>query len=140
VTVDATYTIPVYRLRRLIGEMTTAVYSDEELEAKIAEYTVDDAVDLEAAALAVWYEKAARAANMVDVNESGSDRNLSQLYKNAAAHIKLLEAKLLKKEQGLVLAQKAYRAVGVSATPWGPISTSQVVMYGSNGSSNGPRG
>ena len=71
--------IEIARLRRLIGEpndvapWTDAVLSD----------IIDNAEDLDVAALEVWEAKAASAASMVDTAESGSSRRLSQLHDQA---------------------------------------------------------
>lgn len=133
------YSSDVYRLRRLTGEMLPNKYSDPELEEVLSRYTLAGVVDFELAALEIWYAKAAEWAGLVDVNESGSDRNLSQLHKQAVAQIKLLEGKISKRTNGDAQIQKAWRAVGVSAEVWGPIHDYDRVLYGSNGSSNGPR-
>jgi hypothetical protein len=71
--------LEIARLRRLIGEPNdTAPWTDVVL-ADI----IDNAEDLDLAALEVWEAKAASAASMVDTAESGSSRRLSQLHDQA---------------------------------------------------------
>ncbi len=75
----------VLALRELIAEPDDSNgWTDERLGRAI-----DAAATVNAAASAVWYQKAAIFANLVDVSESGSTRKLSDLRKNAmemAAH------------------------------------------------------
>jgi hypothetical protein len=69
----------IARLRRLIGEPNdTAPWSDAVLAA-----IIDEATDLDVAALEVWEAKAATAASLVDTAESGSSRRLSQMHDQA---------------------------------------------------------
>lgn len=71
--------LDIVRLRRLIGEpddaepWTDAVLSD----------IIDDAADINSAALEVWEAKAAQSASFVDTTESGSSRKLSQVNDQA---------------------------------------------------------
>lgn len=55
-------------------------YSDQEISARL-----DAAVSKQALAAEIWMEKAAKYASLVNVSESGSSRNLSDLHKNALA-------------------------------------------------------
>jgi len=79
----------IQRLRRLVGESTEAEpWTDLVLSA-----IIDDTADLNTAALEVWEAKAAEAASMVDVTESGSSRRMSQLHQQAltmVAHFRTL--------------------------------------------------
>jgi hypothetical protein len=134
-----TYSTNAYRLRRATGELLPVRYSDPEIDEILDRYTTNGVVDFDLASLEIWYSKAAEWANLTDVNESGSDRNLSQLHKQAVAQIKLIEGRVARRITGNADIQKAWRAVGVSATVWGPIHDYDRVLYGSNGSSNGPR-
>lgn len=69
----------IARLRRLIGEPNdTAPWTD----AVLADI-IDNADDLDLAALEVWEAKAASAASLVDTAESGSSRRLSQMHDQA---------------------------------------------------------
>jgi hypothetical protein len=52
-------------------------YTDELLAAMI------DELGFEAAASAIWHEKAASYTGLVDTTESGSTRRLSQLHEHA---------------------------------------------------------
>lgn len=73
------------QLRRMAGETgSESVYSDDDLDAYI---TAGDG-NLRAVAAQIWDEKAAKSAALVDVNESGSSRRLSQAYANALAMAK----------------------------------------------------
>lgn len=130
----------VYRLRRMTGEMLPMRFPDVEMEDILATYTKDGAEpDYELAALDVWYKKAAHWAGMIDSNESGSQRDLSQLHKAAVAQIKLLETRISKRASADADLQKTWRAVGRSVEVWGPLPASDPVLFGSNGSSNGVR-
>lgn len=69
----------VFRLRR----MTDVDDGDTTYTYEVLAQYIDDLGSLEAAAGAVWTEKAASAAALVDVTESGSSRRLSQLADQA---------------------------------------------------------
>jgi hypothetical protein len=71
--------LEIARLRRLIGEPNDAAPWSDLVLADI----IDNAEDLDLAALEVWEAKAASAASMVDTAESGSSRRLSQLHEQA---------------------------------------------------------
>lgn len=63
-------------LRRMTAlDSSDPVYTDELLGGMI------DDLGLEAASKQIWREKAAAAAGLVDMSESGSSRSLSQLRK-----------------------------------------------------------
>lgn len=73
------------QLRRMTGETgNDSVYSNDDLDAYL---TAADG-NLRTAAAQVWDEKAASMAKLVDVNESGSSRRLSQAHTNALAMAK----------------------------------------------------
>lgn len=55
-------------------------YTDNELSDRL-----DLATSPESLAASIWREKAASFSALVNVSESGSSRNLSDLYKNALA-------------------------------------------------------
>lgn len=76
----------ILQLRRMTGETDTETseYSEEDLDAAII--AADG--NLRAAAAQVWDEKAAALAALVDVNESGSSRRMSQAHTNALAMAK----------------------------------------------------
>jgi hypothetical protein len=71
--------LEIARLRRLIGEPNDTTPWTDVVLADI----IDNAEDLDLAALEVWEAKAASAASMVDTAESGSSRRLSQLHDQA---------------------------------------------------------
>jgi hypothetical protein len=72
----------IERLRRLIDDTDDPpVYSDADLTAYLDEFSGD----VNKAAAAIWREKAAKYAGLVDMKEGTSSRALSQLYKNALA-------------------------------------------------------
>jgi hypothetical protein len=79
--------LDIARLRRLIGEpVDTEPWNDAALSQ-----IIDDAADLNSAALEVWEAKAASSAAFVDTTESGSSRKMSQLNEQAlkmVAHFK----------------------------------------------------
>lgn len=68
----------IARLRRMVNEPTADTYSDADLSGLI-----DLSENLDTAAADIWQEKAAALAYLVNVSESGSSRNLSDLQKNA---------------------------------------------------------
>lgn len=69
----------IARLRRLIGEPDNV---EPWTDAVLAQM-IDDAIDLNSAALEVWESKAASSATMVDTAESGSSRRMSQVHDQA---------------------------------------------------------
>jgi hypothetical protein len=71
----------VLSLRRATGLDTNDPTYTYEVLAGI----IDDLGSVEAAAGAVWTEKAASFAGVVDTTESGSTRRLSQLHQQALA-------------------------------------------------------
>jgi len=79
----------VASLRRMVAEPTTATYSDEALSA-----LVDDKGSLDAAAAAVWEEKAAAASTLVNVSESGSSRSMQQIHQNALEMAKFYSGRI----------------------------------------------
>lgn len=68
-------------LRKMTG-VSTAEWSDVDLNALI-DSQVNTSVNL--AAAQIWRTIAASSAALVDVEESGSKRSMSQTYKNALA-------------------------------------------------------
>lgn len=65
------------RFRRVTAlEETDTIYTDSVIDGMIEDLTFDAAV------ATVWKEKAAAAAGLVDITESGSSRQLSQLRKS----------------------------------------------------------
>lgn len=77
----------VRRLRSMVGEDTQDNYTDSMLDAML----VRNGDDLDLTAAEVWREKAASYAELVDVNNAGSSRKLSQLYDRAVAQAALHE-------------------------------------------------
>lgn len=72
----------IMELRRLVDDTVTPVeYTDLELNGRID--LADGALGV--VAHAVWIEKAAKYARLVNVSESGSSRSLSDLHRNALA-------------------------------------------------------
>lgn len=81
----------VIYLKTLIGETTL---SDEQLKIIMdANLNENGSVNFNRSAASVWGSKAAEAASLVNVSESGSSRSLSDLHKNALAMQKSFEAK-----------------------------------------------
>ena len=58
---------------------------DETYTSAILGGMIDDLGSIEAAAAAIWKEKAAASAELVDTTESGSSRRLSQIHDQAKA-------------------------------------------------------
>lgn len=69
-------------VRQNVNESTNETYSDEVIGAMV------DASDVAGATAAIWRQKAARYAELVDVTESGSSHRYSDLHKNALAMAK----------------------------------------------------
>jgi len=88
----------IARLRRMVAEPTTTMYSDTVLSSAIERYPVMDedgyepdeddwtaTYDLNAAAAEVWTEKAAGLVAGYDFNAGGATYNRSQAYQQAMA-------------------------------------------------------
>lgn len=69
----------IARLRLLVGEPDSEVYTDEDLDTRIE--TADS--DLNKASYEIWTEKAAAAAELVDISEGGSSRKMGDIYEQA---------------------------------------------------------
>lgn len=83
-------------LAQLDGGADTGPWSDERIaNALIATMNPDGSYNLDAAAGYVWRVKAAEYSELVDTQESGSVRKLSDLHKNALAMAGRYESKLL---------------------------------------------
>lgn len=65
-------------LRRMVNEPTATLYSDVDLGTLI-----DGSTNLAGAAATIWDEKAARFAQLVNVKEGSSSRDLGDLYEQA---------------------------------------------------------
>lgn len=71
----------IAQLRRMAGlDADDETYTDQ-----VVGTYIDNLGSIQAAAGAIWGEKAAAAASLVDVTESGSSRSLSQLQRAALA-------------------------------------------------------
>lgn len=68
-------------LRNLVNETEQTPYSDEILNVRLAAA----GGDIRAVAADIWTEKAARYAELVDVQEGSSRRSLGDLYEQAIA-------------------------------------------------------
>ena len=75
-------------LRRMVAEPGTETYLNTELSALI-----DEAGTLDKAATIIWGEKAAVAAELVNVSESGSSRSLQQIHSNALSMAKYYDSR-----------------------------------------------
>lgn len=85
----------VPRLRRMVKESTTSVYSDAELVSYIRLYPIPDynrklpdqtgwipTYDLNAAASDIWLEKAASSSEKFDFQADGGNYSENQVYEN----------------------------------------------------------
>lgn len=81
-----------FRLRSRLAETKSAPETDgsETMfdDAAIADLIIYSGGDLDAATLEGWKRKAARLSRLVDVSESGSDRKMSQKFKQAQGMVK----------------------------------------------------
>lgn len=122
-------TPPIRRLRRLTGEHGDEFYSDDEMQEMLTAYTDQGVIDYDRAALAIWAEKMGRYASMVDMVESGAERKLSQLYKNAQG-MYLLYSNKVEDADNLVLASvKDIRVAGRSTAIWGGVPVRDRVLH-----------
>lgn len=79
----------IAKLRLLVAEPTEVTYTEESLETRI-----DEAASMDHAALAIWEEKAAARADLVNISEAGSSRSMAQAHANALLMIKLFQNKI----------------------------------------------
>jgi hypothetical protein len=77
----------VDQLRRMTNYKATDPYDDTQLSALI-----DEMGSLNRVAERMWNEKAAEAAELVNVSESGSSRSLGDAHKNALAMARYYKA------------------------------------------------
>jgi hypothetical protein len=69
------------QLRRMIDEATDANgYTDSLLVAGAEAYFADGVYNLRSYAASLWEEKAAKAAELVRTSESGSSRDMQQVF------------------------------------------------------------
>lgn len=81
-------------LRDMVSEPdTTNGWTNERLEAVIAETLSGGATDLRAAAATIWERKAAGLTILSDTTESGSSRRNSQVFEHAMKMATLYGAK-----------------------------------------------
>lgn len=94
------------RLRSRLAEVKTDEEGDGSEtffdDAQITDILSYAGNDLDVATLEGWRRKMARYARLVDVNESGSDRKMSQKFKQAAAMVEFWEGFLGKDADALV--------------------------------------
>lgn len=79
------------RLRRALGERIPIGGSDQNtffLDDEVSDLLVEAGNDFNRAALKGWQEKMAEYAKFVDVDESGSNRKLATLFKNAESMVR----------------------------------------------------
>lgn len=69
-------------VRRNTGELTSTDYDDEAIDVLV------DSLGIAGASAAIWREKGAKFAGLVDVSESGASHKYSDLHKNALAMAK----------------------------------------------------
>lgn len=80
----------VAALRLLIAEPDSDKYTDQQLSD-----ILDAALtDMNKAAYEIWIQKAASAAELVDISEGGSSRKMGDIYEQALAMAKFFEGKV----------------------------------------------
>jgi hypothetical protein len=122
------------QIRRMVNEPTEVNYSDAALLALFAQNTNTQGwLSLNGVALSIWNEKLARYAELTDISESGSERKLSQLYKNAANQVKLYLSYVQKEQDLAASAASGARVVGRSSAVWSSENGAERVLYGSLG-------
>lgn len=70
-------------LRKMVAEPDDTTYTDEMLGILIDSFGTDAALPLSSAASAIWFQKAASYAELVNISEGGSSRANGELYKRA---------------------------------------------------------
>jgi phage terminase small subunit len=80
----------ITKLRRVLGEQIPENGSEADTLFKDVDLSqlIDDAPDLDRAALDGWREKAAALSNLVDTTEGNSQKKFSQLLNNALNMVK----------------------------------------------------
>lgn len=120
-------TTPVQLLRRMTAEYGDEFYTDGQMQEFLDRSTENSITNMDKAALLVWLEKMARYATMTDVVESGAERKLSQLYKNAVSQVELYSRFV---ETAIDRVAENYRVPGRSSTVWGGVPNRDPVHYG----------
>lgn len=100
--------MPAQPGQTLVGSL----FSDDQLEMLI-----DRTALVTRAAEVGWKAKAAYLQPLVDIDESGVSRKLSQMYKNAM--MMAAQYKITADEEWMAI-QGSVRTVGIGASPWGP--------------------
>lgn len=95
VPVGGQVTGSIDRVRRMVDEtdLANTQYTDGQIQEYIDENTSEDGIDYNGTAAQIWEEKAGYFSALVDTQESGSSRKMSDLYKNAIAMAKLYRDK-----------------------------------------------
>ena len=96
---------------------------------------LDLSMSMQHAAAIGWKIKAASLANLVDVTESGAERKLSQMFKNATAMIKVWDAEAAGIEDSVA---SSFRVAGIGASPYCGILNQFTYIIGD--ASRGPSG
>lgn len=125
-----TPTTPVMQLRRMTAEFDDTYYTDPQMQEFLDRATSNSITSMDRAALYVWLEKLARYASMVDIVESGSERKLSQLYKNAAAQVALYTKYVEVEVERVTAATALTRVPGRPSTVWGGVPVKDPVLNG----------
>lgn len=108
----------VRRLRRLLGERIPLGKTEGDtrfLDEEIAEVYYANGEDLNKAMAELWLSKAAYFGDFTDVNESGTNRALSQLGKAAMAQANLYASRVNATDTAWAA---TYRAMAVSFSPY----------------------
>lgn len=95
VGVSGQVTGSIDRVRRMTDEtdLANSLYTDGQIQEYIDENTTTAGIDYNGTAAQIWEEKAGYYSGLVDVQESGSSRKMSDLYKNALAMATLYRKK-----------------------------------------------
>lgn len=112
----------ILQLRRMTAESTEATYTDAELSAYIARYSLPDvdglepdaalwagAWDLNQAAGEIWQEKAAAAAINFDFAADGGDYKRSQVY---VQYMAIARSYLARRQTGSLILQAYPKPLG----------------------------
>lgn len=110
----------VTALRLLINERIPATGSDADTrftDNELAAILERMGLSMYAAAAEAWYVKAGMFEMMIDVDESGSNRNLDQIFKHAIS-MGDRYARAFKTEGDALAGAVEGRVVGIAVSPW----------------------
>lgn len=95
----------VLQVRELLGPSSTDDWSNEDIQEKLDAQQTPEQI-----ASAWWQLRASQTANLIDVSESGSSRQLSAIHKNALEMAKFYDGKVDDAEEDVDVARRGLRS------------------------------